>query len=277
MAEIQNYGSITAGLSVYRNWQGWVRKHGADAVYDTHEGSAHIGAHAIKLIGFGVSQNKKYWLLQNSWGPNFGDHGTIKMIRGSTDTTLIWDSSDVAQVLGFAKAAGGQNCGSGLIVDTAADCKAAGAQVGYPFDKIVSDSSRPAGCFWDRVGMSYFNEEYHASSIWSGTGGICWKASKSSGHSLDDAPVEITGGWHEGDATDRFWNGLARHALSSSAASEDFQGLIGVQSQVTAGFNARFQIVTTSNSVVSLEAAYDADFGFQSVDHISTGKLDVVV
>lgn len=82
MMEIATHGSVTGGLSVYSNWQGWVKKHGADAVYDSHENSTHEGAHSIKIIGFGTSSGKKYWLVQNSWGKGFGDHGTIKMLRG---------------------------------------------------------------------------------------------------------------------------------------------------------------------------------------------------
>lgn len=82
MSEIQAHGSVAGTLPVYSNWGKWVKAHGPNAVYDSHEGSTLRGGHAIKIIGFGASEGKKYWLIQNSWGPNFGDHGTIKMLRG---------------------------------------------------------------------------------------------------------------------------------------------------------------------------------------------------
>jgi cathepsin B len=102
MAEIRAHGSVTGGLSVYQNWQGWVKNHGADAVYDTHEDSPHLGAHAIANVGYGESQGKKYWLIKNSWGEGFGDGGFIKMIRGSMDTTIIWDTAIWASPLSLA-------------------------------------------------------------------------------------------------------------------------------------------------------------------------------
>jgi len=33
-------------------------------------------------IGYGTMDGQKYWLIQNSWGLNWGDVGTIKIIRG---------------------------------------------------------------------------------------------------------------------------------------------------------------------------------------------------
>ena len=42
--------------------------------------------HSVVLVGWGVEQinNKKvkYWILQNSWGANWGENGFMKFIRG---------------------------------------------------------------------------------------------------------------------------------------------------------------------------------------------------
>jgi len=75
----------------------------------------------------------------------------------------------------YYKAAGAQNCPAGQIVDSEAECRIAGPQVGdYPFKKVVSDlNNRPAGCFWDKSGGSYFNSETQASATWGGVGAIC--------------------------------------------------------------------------------------------------------
>lgn len=44
-----------------------------------------ILSHAVVMIGFGVQRNgtkaTKYWLLQNSWGQDWGEMGTIRMLR----------------------------------------------------------------------------------------------------------------------------------------------------------------------------------------------------
>lgn len=39
--------------------------------------------HSILIYGWGKeTDGTKYWLIQNSWGENWGDHGSFKMIRG---------------------------------------------------------------------------------------------------------------------------------------------------------------------------------------------------
>jgi cathepsin L len=35
--------------------------------------------HAVLAIGYGVEAGKKYILVRNSWGANWGDHGTVKL------------------------------------------------------------------------------------------------------------------------------------------------------------------------------------------------------
>jgi len=39
--------------------------------------------HAVTLIGYGYSENlgKQYWLIQNSWGPSWGEGGKIRLLR----------------------------------------------------------------------------------------------------------------------------------------------------------------------------------------------------
>jgi len=182
MAEIEAHGSVAGSLSVYSNWGNkWVKAHGPNAVYDTHDGATHVGAHCIKIIGFGVSQGKKYWLVQNSWGPNFGDHGTIKMLRG-----------------------------------------------GGPAKNIIGDNS------------------YYATPVLKSTS-VFKNASLNElelSPSLSVVDDVVTGGWSDGDHTHPFWHGLARQVLASSNVAGEFDNLEHVESQVTAGFNARFTIVT---------------------------------
>lgn len=57
----------------------------ATGVYHTTEGAIHTGNHAVKLIGWGVDHGVKYWLLVNSWGTEWGDHGLFKIRRGTNE------------------------------------------------------------------------------------------------------------------------------------------------------------------------------------------------
>lgn len=40
------------------------------------------GGHALVIYGYGEQEGVKYWRARNSWGPNWGDKGSIKIERG---------------------------------------------------------------------------------------------------------------------------------------------------------------------------------------------------
>lgn len=43
--------------------------------------------HAVTLIGYGIDRktDEKYWLIQNSWGPHWGESGHIRLLRTDND------------------------------------------------------------------------------------------------------------------------------------------------------------------------------------------------
>ena len=41
--------------------------------------------HSTLIIGYGELDGVKYWLVQNSYGPSWGDEGTFKIRRGAND------------------------------------------------------------------------------------------------------------------------------------------------------------------------------------------------
>eukprot|EP00930_Biecheleria_cincta_P039687 TRINITY_DN2725_c0_g1_i1.p1 TRINITY_DN2725_c0_g1~~TRINITY_DN2725_c0_g1_i1.p1 ORF type:complete len:431 (-),score=74.66 TRINITY_DN2725_c0_g1_i1:54-1280(-) len=45
--------------------------------------------HAVTLVGYGKdrSSHTKYWLIQNSWGRDWGEHGRIRLLRKDSDET----------------------------------------------------------------------------------------------------------------------------------------------------------------------------------------------
>merc|ERR1711972_121669 len=38
--------------------------------------------HAVKIVGWGRMEGKNYWLIENSWGEDWGEHGYAKVIAG---------------------------------------------------------------------------------------------------------------------------------------------------------------------------------------------------
>ncbi|CAF1696106.1 unnamed protein product [Brassica napus] len=51
-----------------------------------HITGANIGGHAVKLIGWGTSDDgEDYWLLANQWNRSWGDDGYFKIKRGTNE------------------------------------------------------------------------------------------------------------------------------------------------------------------------------------------------
>lgn len=81
--------------------------------------------HAVLLVGYGHFQNTKYWIIQNSWGPKWGEDGFIRLKRYDQEPC----GTDPNPLMGFACAADGAN-------QTIRACGECG---------VLSDSSRPTG------------------------------------------------------------------------------------------------------------------------------------
>ena len=80
--EIYERGSIESSFIVYEDFVNY-----KDGVYQHVEGEL-LGAHAIKIIGWGIENGVKYWLCVNSWTEFWGDHGTFKILRGENHLNI---------------------------------------------------------------------------------------------------------------------------------------------------------------------------------------------
>lgn len=73
--DILNNGPIQAGFLVFADFKQY-----KSGVY-VPENRTVVGAHAAKLIGWGVEDGKEYWLLGNSWGEDWGENGYFRIIQ----------------------------------------------------------------------------------------------------------------------------------------------------------------------------------------------------
>lgn len=80
--EIQKNGPIEAAFSVYEDFMSY-----GGGVYQ-HKTGGLLGGHAIKCIGWGTENGVDYWLMANSWGPEWGDQGFFKIKRGDCGVNL---------------------------------------------------------------------------------------------------------------------------------------------------------------------------------------------
>lgn len=77
--EIMTNGPVEAAFTVYADFPSY-----KSGVYQHQSGSA-LGGHAIKIIGWGVEDDSKYWIVANSWNEDWGDKGFFKILRGSDE------------------------------------------------------------------------------------------------------------------------------------------------------------------------------------------------
>ena len=79
MQDIYENGPVEASFTVYEDFVTY-----SSGVYQHVTGSA-LGGHDVKIIGWGVENDVKYWICANSWNEEWGDKGFFKIIRGNNE------------------------------------------------------------------------------------------------------------------------------------------------------------------------------------------------
>jgi len=82
MQEIYQRGPIACAIAIpqaFRNYTGGVFEDTTGAMEKTHE---------ISVVGYGVENGKKYWLVRNSWGTQWGEQGFAKVVRGVNNINI---------------------------------------------------------------------------------------------------------------------------------------------------------------------------------------------
>lgn len=86
MAEIYNNGPVEVDFTVYEDFA-----HYKSGVYKHITGGA-MGGHAVKLIGWGTSDDgEDYWLVVNQWNRSWGDDGYFKIRKGTNECGIESD------------------------------------------------------------------------------------------------------------------------------------------------------------------------------------------
>lgn len=78
--EIYNNGPITCGISVTNELKGYT-----SGIFTDKTGVYNYN-HYVSVYGWGETANgEKYWNIQNSYGPTWGEEGTFKLRRGENN------------------------------------------------------------------------------------------------------------------------------------------------------------------------------------------------
>lgn len=85
MAEIYNRGPIACGVAVPEALENYT-----GGIFQDKTGDLNI-VHDISVVGYGVENGVKYWVVRNSWGEAFGENGYFRVIRGVNNIAIETD------------------------------------------------------------------------------------------------------------------------------------------------------------------------------------------
>ena len=79
MQELRTQGSVQAVMEVHQD----LFLYQAGVYTNTNTGPV-LGRHAVRILGWGEEEGRKYWRVANSWGKHWGERGTFRIQRGQT-------------------------------------------------------------------------------------------------------------------------------------------------------------------------------------------------
>lgn len=82
--DLMMHGPIQVAFMVYKSFMSY-----SSGIYHKHkhEGQPE-GGHAVKLVGWGLQGNRRYWIVANSWGTTWGEDGFFRILRGKNECGL---------------------------------------------------------------------------------------------------------------------------------------------------------------------------------------------
>ncbi len=81
--EIMANGPIAVSFEVYpdfMNYKSGIYTHSATHMLETFNPFV-ITNHVVVIVGWGVENGVKYWIVRNSWGATWGENGYFRILR----------------------------------------------------------------------------------------------------------------------------------------------------------------------------------------------------
>ena len=87
LQEIYQRGPIACGIAVPDSLESYT-----GGIYEDDTGDLDI-VHDISVVGYGVENGTKYWVVRNSWGSHWGEQGFFRVVRGVNNIAIESDCS----------------------------------------------------------------------------------------------------------------------------------------------------------------------------------------
>lgn len=82
MQEIYQRGPIACGIAVPDSLESYT-----GGIYEDTTGDLNI-VHDISVVGYGVENGTKFWVVRNSWGSHWGENGFFRVVRGVNNIAI---------------------------------------------------------------------------------------------------------------------------------------------------------------------------------------------
>jgi len=85
MQEIYQRGPIACGVAVPDAMENYT-----SGIFNDTTGDTDI-VHDISVVGYGVANGTKFWVVRNSWGSHWGESGFMRIVRGINNIAIESD------------------------------------------------------------------------------------------------------------------------------------------------------------------------------------------
>ena len=85
LQEIAQRGPIACGIAVPQALEDYT-----GGIFEDTTGDMDI-VHDISVVGYGVENGVKYWVVRNSWGSHWGEQGFFRVVRGKNNIAIETD------------------------------------------------------------------------------------------------------------------------------------------------------------------------------------------
>ena len=88
LMDLVNNGPVSVAFEVTEDFQHYVSGIYKETGLTDKFNPWQLTNHAVLVVGYGVENGVKYWIVKNSWGESWGENGFFRIIRGTNELSI---------------------------------------------------------------------------------------------------------------------------------------------------------------------------------------------